>query len=64
MLKQQRLFQAKIAVVEGRSRHNNIRIYGTKEGAEGSSMLTIIDNFLKTDMPLNRNSDLQIQQAH
>lgn len=63
-LKQQKLLQVKVTDLEGRSRRNNIHIYGIKEGTEGSSILTFIDNFLKTKLRLDRNTDLQIQQAH
>lgn len=63
-LKQLKLQQSKITDLEGRSRRNNIRIYGIKEDTEGSSMLTFIDNFMKTELALERNEDLQIQRAH
>lgn len=38
-------------------RHNNICIYGINKATEESPMLAFADNFL------NRNADLQIQQA-
>lgn len=63
-LKQQRTFQAKITDLEGHSRRNNIRIYGIKEGKEGPSMLTFINDFLKTKRMLDGSMDLQIQRAH
>lgn len=63
-LKQQRTFQAKITDLEGHSRRNNIRIYGIKEGKEGPSMLTFINDFLKTKLMLDGSMDLQIQRAH
>lgn len=63
-LKQQKLLQDKVTDLEGRSRRNNIRIYGIKEGTEGNSMLTFIDNFLKTELALDGTADLQIQRAH
>lgn len=63
-LKQQRLLQAKVTDLEGRSLRNNICIYGIKEGIEGSSMLTFIDNFLKSELALDMDADLQIQRAH
>ncbi len=63
-LKQQKLLQDKVTDLEGRSRRNNIRIYGIKEGTEGSTMLTFIDNFLKTELALDKNTDLPIQRAH
>lgn len=63
-LKQQKLLQDKVTDLEGRSRRNNIRIYGIKEGTEGTSMLAFIDNFLKTELALDSTADLQIQRAH
>lgn len=63
-LKQQKLLQDKVTDLEGRSRRNNIRIYGIKEGTEGNSMLTFIDNFLKTELALDGTAELQIQRAH
>ena len=63
-LAQQKLLQAKVTDLEGRSRRNNIRIYGIKEGTEGSSMLSFIESFLKTELGLDTATDLQIQRAH
>lgn len=63
-LKQQKLLLDKVTDLEGRSRRNNVRIYGIKEGTEGSSMLTFMDNFLKTELALDKNVDLLIQRAH
>lgn len=63
-LKQQRLLQAKVTDLESRSRRNSVRIFGVKEGKEGSSMLTFIDEFLKTELELDRHTDLQIQRVH
>lgn len=63
-IKQQKLLQTKETDLEGRSQQNNICVYGIKEDAEGNSMLTFIDNFLKTELALNRNGNFQIQWAH
>lgn len=63
-LKDQKTMQDKIKDLEGRSRRNNIRIYGIKEGAEGASMLKFISGLLKTELSLNDDLDLQIQRAH
>lgn len=61
-LKQQKILQDKVTDLEGRSRRNNIRIYGIKEEAEGNAMQTFIENFLKEQLSINQ--DLQIQRAH
>ena len=63
-LKQQKTLQAKLTDMEGHSRYNNIRIYGLKEGTEGTSMLPFITNFLTTQLDLGEDVDLQIQRAH
>ncbi|XP_051801646.1 uncharacterized protein LOC127533172 [Acanthochromis polyacanthus] len=63
-LKHQKLLRAQLTDLEGRSRHNNVRIYGIKEGAEGTSMIHFIDSFLKKELGLENNTDLQIQRAH
>ncbi|KAL1265368.1 hypothetical protein QQF64_003395 [Cirrhinus molitorella] len=63
-LKEQKTIQGKIVDLEGRSRRNSIRIYGIKEGAEGSSMFKFINGLLKTELSLSDDLDLQIQRAH
>ncbi|KAK7945492.1 hypothetical protein WMY93_001220 [Mugilogobius chulae] len=63
-LTQQNILQSKITDLEGRSRRNNMRIFGIKEGAEGSSMLLFVNNFLKTELALGEEIDLQIQRSH
>lgn len=55
--------QAKVTDLEGRSRRNNIRIYGVKEGLEGSSMISFVEDLLKTQLDLG-GVDLQLQRAH
>lgn len=54
-IKQQKLLQTKVMNLEGRSCRNYIRVYGIKEDAVGNSMLTFIDNFLKTELALHRS---------
>uniref|UniRef100_A0A3Q2ZBQ9 L1 transposable element RRM domain-containing protein n=1 Tax=Kryptolebias marmoratus TaxID=37003 RepID=A0A3Q2ZBQ9_KRYMA len=61
-LKQQKNLLDKVTDLEGRSRRNNICIYGIKEEAEGNSMQTFIANFLKEQLSISQ--DLQIQRAH
>ena len=45
---------------EGRSRRNNIRIFGLQEGAEGSSVTQLIEQLLKNELPLPTNVDLEL----
>lgn len=50
LLTNQRALQEKVTDLEGRSRRNNIRIYGIPEDAEGTSAVTFIENFIKTEL--------------
>ena len=64
-LKRQDFLQSQVTDLSGRSRRNNIRIYGISEtSTEGTSMPTFIDNFLKTELNLEADVDLCIQRAH
>lgn len=63
-LKKQKILLDKVTDLEGRSRRNNIRIYGIKEGAEGSAMSAFMTNFLKEQLSLGEDVDFQIQRAH
>ncbi|KAI4905219.1 hypothetical protein NFI96_008937 [Prochilodus magdalenae] len=63
-LKQQRALQEKLTDQEGRSRRNNIRIFGLPEDAEGSSMLLFVETLLRTELSLPSEIELQIQRAH
>lgn len=50
--------------LEGRSRRNNIRIYGIPEGAEGTSAVTFIENFIKTELGNDLGCGLGIERTH
>lgn len=63
-MKQQKILQDKLTDQEGRNRRNNIRIFGLKEGTEGSSVAQFIEQLLKQELPLPINMVLQIQWAH
>ncbi|KAK7944441.1 hypothetical protein WMY93_000169 [Mugilogobius chulae] len=63
-LTQQKILNSKVTDLEGRSRRNNMRIFGIKEGAEGTSMVKFVNNFLKTELALGEDMDLQIQRSH
>lgn len=63
-LDQQKTLQTKVTDLEGRSRRNNLRIYGIKEDAEGNDMMAFINNFIKKELALPEDEELQIQRAH
>lgn len=50
LIANQRALQEKVSDLEGRSRHNNIRVYGIPEGAKGTSVVAFIENFLKVEL--------------
>lgn len=56
--------QRKTTDLEGRSRRNNIRLYGVPEGAEGDSMPQFVEDLLKKALSLPHDMSLRIQQAH
>ena len=49
LLRDQRALRDKVSDLEGRSRRNNVRIYGVPEDAEGTSAVTFVDNRIKTE---------------
>lgn len=68
LLRDQRALRDKVSDLEGRSRRNNVRIYGVPEDAEGTSAVTFVENLIKTELgdslPLDRDRDLGIERAH
>ncbi|KAF3835653.1 hypothetical protein F7725_028211 [Dissostichus mawsoni] len=62
-MKQQRAMQGKLVDLEGRSRRNNMRIYGVPEEKEGNSVPDFVDQLLRTELALP-DTNLQIQRAH
>ena len=54
----------KMTDLEGRSRRNNIRIFGVPEGTEENSTGKYLESFLTTELELPRDIPLQIQRAH
>lgn len=67
MQKTQLAMQSKITELEGHSRRNNIRIYGIREGAEGTSMTNFVTNLIKTNLEADNASDmsdLSIERAY
>lgn len=68
LLNNQKSLQAKVADLEGRSRRNNIRIYGIPEKAEGTSMLRYVENMIQSELGdttgLRQGQSLGIERAH
>jgi len=64
LLTKQRALQEKVTDLEGRSRRNNIRIYGVPEDAEGQSAVTFIENLIETELGSELGRDLGIERAH
>lgn len=50
MQRMQLELKSKLTELEGHSRPNNIRIYGIKEGAEGTSMICFVENLIQTEL--------------
>ncbi|KAJ8375565.1 hypothetical protein SKAU_G00061450 [Synaphobranchus kaupii] len=54
LINNQRALQDKLTDLEGRSRRNNIRIYGVPESAEGTSMHHYVEDLIKTELVVVR----------
>lgn len=57
---------AKLTDLEGRSRRENIRIHGVKEGAEenSSSMVVYVELLLREGLELPATFELRVERAH
>lgn len=65
LLTLQAQLEAKLTYQEGRSRRENIRIYGQPEGSENDpSTISFIEELLKNGLGLNPATDLLIQRAY
>ena len=66
MLKLQAQLEAKITDQEGRSRRENIRLYGIPEGAEtdSPSMIMFVQKLLWENLDIPELANLQIERAH
>ena len=64
MQEQTRKMQEKVTDLEGRSRRNNIRIFGVPEETEENSTNKYVDQLLKTELQLAEGAELHIQRAH
>uniref|UniRef100_A0A3Q4GJ23 L1 transposable element RRM domain-containing protein n=1 Tax=Neolamprologus brichardi TaxID=32507 RepID=A0A3Q4GJ23_NEOBR len=56
--------QRKMTDLEGRTRRNNIRLYGLPEGAEGDSIPQFVEDLRKKALSLPHDISLRIQRAH
>lgn len=63
-LKEQKNLKEKLTDLEGRSRRNNVRIFGVPEGAEGNSVPHYVENLLRRELALPGETHLLIQRAH
>lgn len=67
-LNNQKSLQAKVCDLEGRSRRNDIGIYGIPEKAEGASMLRYVENMIQLRLGditgLCQGWNLGIERAH
>uniref|UniRef100_A0A3B5QUP4 L1 transposable element RRM domain-containing protein n=1 Tax=Xiphophorus maculatus TaxID=8083 RepID=A0A3B5QUP4_XIPMA len=60
----ERKTQLKVLDLESRSRRNNVRVFGVPEGKEGNSTTQYIETFLRSQLQLPEDLDLNIQRAH
>ncbi len=57
---------AKLTDLEGRSRRENIRIHGVKEGAEDDSpsMAVFLEHLLRQNLELSDSTELRVERTH
>lgn len=66
MLKLQIEMDAKLTDLEGRSRRENIRIHGVKEGSEDDapSMVVFVERLLRHKLELPESAEVRVERAH
>lgn len=66
LVKLQKLTEAKLTDLEGRSRRDNVRIHGVKEGAEegATSVTAFVETLLMKGLELPPSTVLNIERAH
>lgn len=66
LVKLQTQTEAKLMDLEGRSRRENVRIHGVKEGAEeeAASVTTFVEDLLMTGLELPASMELNVERAH
>lgn len=63
-MEQQKVLQQKLMDLESRLRRNNIRIFGIPEGEEGDSLPPFLKEFLRRELQLPQDMELNIQRAN
>ena len=63
-LREQKKLQDKLTDLEGRSRRNNVRIFGVPEGSEGDSVIRFVEELIQRELTLPVGTNLLIQRAH
>lgn len=64
VIQQQTALEAGLLDQEGRSRRENIRVYGIPENAEGSCMVSFLETLLKNQLDYPEATELRIERAH
>ena len=64
VIKQQATLEAKLTDQQGRSRRDNIRIYGIPEDVEEGCMVSFLKTLLKNQLDLPDETELHIERAH
>lgn len=66
LLKLQIHLDAKLTDLEGRSRRENIRIHGVKEGAEDNSLTVVsyVEHLLRENLELPAEMEIHLERAH
>lgn len=66
LLRMQEQLQEKLTDQKGRSRRENVRIYGIPEGAEGNAkaMVAFIEKVLKENLGIPASTQMHIERAH
>lgn len=66
LVKLQVQMEAKLTDLEGRSRRDNIRLHGVKEGAEDNvaTMISFVEDLLMKGLELPPTTELHVERAH
>lgn len=63
-LSEQKKMVETINDLESRGKRNNLRIYGVREGEEGSSVIKFVENLIRSEKLIHDDMDPRIQRAH
>ncbi|CAL9703923.1 unnamed protein product [Knipowitschia caucasica] len=64
MLQREAKLSAKCEDLESRSRRNNLRIFGVREGEEKNDMIRFITGMIRNTLKLPQDLDLGVERAH